>query len=104
MIRNEWGRIIRQIGGSVRSAFRSTVVEPAGESCLCVVFTSPDAFAIGNRPTILGEIERYVEGAYGKAISFKARLAGAGERFDTIYVSRQELEEKIHMDIQEEDF
>lgn len=104
MVRNEWGKIIRQIGGSIRPSFRNTVVEPAGESCLCVVFTSPEAYAIGSRPTVLGEIERYVEAAYGKAIYFKARLAGAGERFDTIYVNRRELEEKIHMDIQEEDF
>ena len=51
-----------------------------------------------------GEIERHVEAAFGKKIYFKARLAGAGERFDTIYVSKKELEEKIHMDIQEEDF
>ncbi len=104
MVRNEWGKIIREIGGSIRSSFRNTVVEPAGESCLCVVFTSPEAYAIGNRPTALGEIERHVEAAFGKAIYFKARLAGTGERLDTIYVSRQELEEKIHMDIQEEDF
>ncbi len=104
MVRNEWGKIIREIGGSIRSGFRNTVVEPSGESCLCVVFTSPEAYAIGNRPTVLGEIERYVEAAYGKTIYFKARLAGAGERFDTIYVSRHEMEEKIHMDIEEEDF
>ena len=103
-IRNEWGKIIREVGGSVRSSFRNTVVEPDGESCLCVVFTSPEAYAIGNRPTALGEIERHVEAAFGKKIYFKARLAGAGERFDTIYVSKKELEEKIHMDIQEEDF
>ena len=104
MVRNEWGKIIREIGGSIRSGFRNTVVEPSGESCLCVVFTSPEAYAIGNRPTALGEIERYVEAAYGKTIYFKARLAGAGERFDTIYVSRHEMEEKIHMNIEEEDF
>ncbi len=54
MVRNEWGKIIREIGGSIRSSFRNTVVEPAGESCLCVVFTSPEAYAIGNRPTALG--------------------------------------------------
>lgn len=104
LVRNEWGKIIREIGGSVRSNFRNTVVEPSGESCLCIVFTSPDAYYIGNRPTTLGEIERHVEAAYGKTIYFKTRLAGAGERFDTIYVSRREMEEKIHTNIEEEDF
>lgn len=106
LVRNEWGKVLRELGGSIRSNFRNTVVEPSGENCLCIVFTSPDAYLIGNRPTVLGEIERYVEITYGKTIYFKARLAGTGERFDTVYVSEDELKNKIHMDhiLVEDDF
>ena len=106
LIRNEWGKVLRELGGSIRSNFRNTVVEPSGENCLCVVFTSPDAYVIGNRPTALGEIERYIETTYGKTIYLKARLAGTGERFDTVYVSEDELKNKIHMDniLIEDDF
>lgn len=106
LVRNEWGKVLRELGGSIRSNFRNTVVEPSGENCLCIVFTSPDAYLIGNRPTVLGEIERYVEITYGKTIYFKARLAGTGERFDTVYVSEDELKNKIHMDhiLLEDDF
>lgn len=106
LVRNEWGKVLRELGGSIRSNFRNTVVEPSGENCLCIVFTSPDAYLIGNRPTVLGEIERYVEMTYGKTIYFKARLAGTGERFDTVYVSEDELKNKIHMDhiLVEDDF
>ena len=31
MIRNEWGKIVRDMGMSIRPSFRETVVEPAGE-------------------------------------------------------------------------
>ena len=103
LIRNDWGKIIREIGGSIKSSFRNTVVEPGGADCLCVVFSAPESYDIGSRPTALGEIERFVEQKFGKAISFKARLAGSGERFDTIYVSEEELKANIHMDITIED-
>lgn len=103
MVRNEWGKIIRDLGGPIRASFRDTVVEPAGEGSLCVVFTDQNNFVIGSRPTTLGEIEKYVEDHYQKAIYFRARLKGGGERLDTIYVSDEELKETIHMDITIED-
>lgn len=103
LVRNEWGKIIRELGGSIRASFRNTVVEPSGESCLCIVFSSAENYAIGSRATVLGEIERFVEENYGKSIYFKARLAGGGERFDTVYVSEEELKANIHMDITIED-
>ena len=40
---------------------------------------------MGKRPTVIGELERKVEAAYGK------------------YVTKEDLEEKIHMDITYED-
>ena len=54
MIRNEWGKIVRDMGMSIRPSFRETVVEPAGDSCLCIVFNDPMNFAIGSRPSVLG--------------------------------------------------
>lgn len=103
LIRNEWGKIVRELGMSIRPSFRETVVEPAGESCLCVVFQDPMNYAIGSRPSVLGELERYVEQAYRKAIYFKARLREHGEPLNTRYISDEELRENIHMDITIED-
>ncbi len=99
MIRGEWGRIVRSLGGVIRSGFRDTVVEPAGDSCLCVVFSSRDSFDIGRRPTVMGQLEDYVKNTYGKDIYFKARLLGSGERTDTVYVTDEDLKNHIHMDI-----
>ncbi len=99
LIRNEWGKIVKALGGVIRSSFRDTVVEPSGDSCLCVVFLSVENFEIGRRPTIMGELENYVKNTYGKDIYFKSRLIGNGERLDTVYISEEELRERIHMDI-----
>lgn len=103
LIRNEWGKIIRSLGGVIRSSFRDTVIEPSGDSCLCVVFGNIDNYEIGRRPTIMGELENYVKNTYRKDIYFKTRLLGNGERVDTIYVSDEELKSRIHMDITIED-
>ena len=99
LIRNEWGKIVREMGMSIRPSFRETVVEPAGDSCLCIVFSDAMNFGMGSRPSILGDLERHVEQAYGKSIYFKARLRESGERLDTRYITDEELRENIHMDI-----
>lgn len=103
LIRNEWGKIVREIGMSIRPSFRETVVEPAGDSCLCIVFSDAMNFSMGSRPSILGDLERHVEQAYGKSIYFKARLRESGERLDTRYITDEEVRENIHMDITIED-
>lgn len=103
LIRQDWGKIIRDLGGAIRPSFRDTVLEPSGDSCLCVVFSSPDNYAIGSRATILGDLERYIQEKYGKELYLKARLKSAGERMNTIYVSDEELKEAVHIDIEFEE-
>lgn len=99
LIRNEWGNIVRQMGMSIRPSFRGTVVEPAGDSCLCIVFSDPVNYAIGSRASVIGALERYIEEKYGKTIYLKTRQMNSGETFSTVYVSDEELREKIHMEI-----
>lgn len=103
LIRNEWAKIIRSAGGSARACFRDTVVEPGGEGCLTIVFLDSMSYDMGRRPTVIGQLEQLVQDNYGKSIYFKTRLAGCGERLDTIYVTKEDLEDKIHMDITYED-
>ncbi len=103
LIRNEWAKIIRSAGGSARACFRDTVVEPGGEGCLTIVFLDSMSYDMGRRPTVIGQLEQLVRDNYGKSIYFKTRLAGRGERLDTIYVTKEDLEDKIHMDITYED-
>jgi len=103
MIRQEWEKIIRGMGMAIRPSFRDTILEPGGDSCLCIVFSDQGNYAIGNRPAVLGELEQYVEKNYGKSMTFKTRLKSGGERLDTIYISEDELKANIHMDITIED-
>ena len=103
LIRNEWAKIVKDMGGAAKVYLRDTVVEPGGEGCLTIVFLDSMNYDMGKRPTVIGELERKVEDRYGRSIYFKTRLAGRGERFDTIYVTEEELEDKIHMDITYED-
>ena len=96
-------KIIRDLGGAIRPSFRNTELEPAGESCLCIVFPDQAGYAIGSRPTVLGELEKYVGENYGKEMNFKARVKDTGERSGTIYVSEEEIRSAIHMDIELEE-
>lgn len=75
------------------------MLEPSGEGCLCIVFSNPENYAIGSRPTVLGELEKYIEEQYGKEMYFKARLKKPGEHINTIYISDKELRDAINMEI-----
>lgn len=99
LIRGDWGKIIKDLGGPIRASFRETIVEPAGESRLCVVFSDQSNYLIGSRESTIEEIERYVQDHYKKSIAFQTRLQGGNERMDTIYVSDEELKANIQMDI-----
>ena len=99
LIRGDWGNIIRELGGPIRASFRETIVEPSGESRLCVVFSDQSNYLIGSRESTIEEIERYVQDHYKKSIAFQTRLQGGNERMDTIYVSDEELKANIQMDI-----
>lgn len=103
LIRQDWGKIVRDLGGAIRPAFRDAVLEPGGDSCLCVVFSSEDSYAIGSRPTVIGALEAYVRDHYGKELYFKVRQKDAGEQMNRIYVSDEELKDIVHMDITIED-
>lgn len=70
---------------------------------MCIVFQDSMNYSIGSRPSVLGDLERYVEQVYQKEIYFKARLRESGERLNTRYISDEELKENIHMDIMIED-
>lgn len=58
---------------------------------------------MGECPTVIDELERYVETNYGKSIYFKTRLTGRSRRLSTIYVTGEELEDEIHTDATYED-
>ena len=103
LVRNEWGKLVRSLGGGARSYLRDTVVEPGGDSCLTIVFMDPMNYDMGKRPTVIGQLEQLVQEKYNRSIYFKTRLAGRGELLNTIYVTEEELESKIHMDITYED-
>lgn len=103
LIRNEWRKITCDLGGSARACMKDTVVEPAGEGCLCIVFPDQSSYMIGSRPGVLQELKDYVEEHYDRSILFRARAAAGGERLDTVYVSDEELKANIHMDIVIED-
>lgn len=102
-MRNEWGKIVRDMGMSVRPSFRETVLEPSGDSCFCIVFMDEINYKIGSRPVVLGDLERYVEETYHKKITFKTRLGVPAEAVNTFYVTKEEMEEKILTDILIED-
>ena len=99
LIRREWNSIGRMLGGAVRVALRDTTVEPAGDSCLCVVCTDGGTFSIVNRESVLQELKAAVEQKYEKSIDFKVRLDDSGRPASTVYVSEDELKSAIHMEI-----
>jgi len=102
LIRGEWPKIARMMGGAVRAALKDTIVEPSGEGCLCIVCMLPGNFSIVNRESVLLELKQIVAEKYQKSIDFKARLEDSQRPVSTIYVSDEDLK-VIHDDIMVEE-
>ena len=94
LVRNEWAKIVRSMGGGARSYLRDTVVEPGGEGCLTIVFMDPMNYDMGKRPTVIGNWSAMWKLISAGPFILKTRLAGRGERLNTIYVTQEEVEEK----------
>lgn len=103
LIRGEWHSIGRMLVGSARSALRETIVEPAGEHGLCIVCLDDGIFSIINRESVLADVKAAVESKYKRSIEFKARLEQSGRQVSTVYVSEDELQSVIHMEISVEE-
>ena len=99
LIKEQWSRIIRDLGASYRPALSGAVVEPAGDAAISLGFHDETSYMIGGREQVLTALEDYVRTNYQKEIRFRARLFTDGETGDTRYISEEELKTKIHMDI-----
>ena len=99
LIKEQWSRIIRDLGASYRPALSGAVVEPAGDAAISLGFQDETSYMIGGREQVLTALEDYVRTNYQKEIRFRARLFMDGETGDTRYISEEELKTKIHMDI-----
>lgn len=102
LIREQWPRIAKQMGGPMHAALRDTVVEPAGEGGLSIICTDINNFSIINRESVLSELRAHVEKNYGKTLDFTAKLNETGRPVSTVYVSDEDLK-VIHDDIIFED-
>lgn len=102
LIRGDWQKIAKQLGGSNRAALQGTVVEPAGEGRLAVVCGDINSFSIVNREQVLEELKVQAEKTYGKTLEFTARFNETGRPASTAYVSEEDLG-VIHDEIVYED-
>lgn len=104
-IRGAWSRIVAGAARSLKPALQDTVVEPAGDGRLCIVFSDVMNFSIINCPGRLAELKEYVQRDCHKDLDFIARLRDGSElsAARTEYVSEEEMRSKINMDIEIED-
>ena len=102
-VRGDWGKIVNGVGRALRPALQDTVLEPAGEGRLCIVFMDENNYSIVNSGNRLAEIQDFVRQSRGKEITFTTRLQSGSDLAVTEYVSEEELTQAIHMNIEYED-
>ena len=99
MIREQWGKILKDLGGAARPALSEAALEPVGEGTMNLIFHDEAGYMIGGREQVLKKLEDYVRVNYQKEIKFHARFAGDDTNQPVRYISEEELTDKIHMDI-----
>lgn len=70
----DWEQILSNLGGIVRASLCDTVLKSMGDNCFCIVFKNYSNYLIGNRPSIINELERYVLEKYKESVRFNTQL------------------------------
>lgn len=70
-----WNKIVKEQGGGAPCYLRDTRLENGGDNCICIVFPDSINYDMGKRPSVIGELERYIFVHYGKMVSFKTRVS-----------------------------
>ncbi|MCI8514550.1 MAG: DNA polymerase III subunit gamma/tau [Lachnospiraceae bacterium] len=99
LIEKNWKKILRDIGDIMLPAMADCTLEPVGEGTLRIWFTTKGKYRIGSREDCLARLADYVRDNYGKEIVFVTQLAEDGQKPEKTYVSREEVQSRIHMDI-----
>lgn len=71
----DWNKIVKEQGGGAPCYLRDTRLENGGDNCICIVFPDSINYDMGKRPSVIGELERYIFVHYGKMVSFKTRVS-----------------------------
>ena len=99
LIKENWNRIVKDLGAASRPALSGAQVEPLGEGMIMLDSRMKHAIMIGGREQVLKKLEEYVRANYQKEIVFQARLLPEGEKKNVRYISEESLKSKINMDI-----
>lgn len=103
LVEKNWRKILKDIGDIMLPAMVDCTLEPTEEGSLKLYFTTKGKYLIGSREECLMRLTDYVREHYGKELRFTAQLAEEGRKPEKIYVSREEIQSKILMDIEIEE-
>lgn len=77
----DWKNILANLGGVIRASLCDTTLRFEDADCLCILFKNHSKYLIGNRPSILNELENYILEKYKETIHFIARLETKNQIF-----------------------
>ena len=102
-LKDNWGKILSQLSGPNKVLMRDTSVEVRSEDePMMIVFNNAGTFNLDHKDRAIAEIADIVSQQYGKTFTFRSRLKEQGEIVPE-YVTEEELESIINMDIEYED-
>ena len=101
-LQNNWGKIIGLLSGPNKVLLRDTSVEIHSEDDpMMIVFNNAGTFNLDHKDSAIAEIADIVSEQFGKTFVFRSRLKEQGEAAPE-YVTEEELESIINMDIEYE--
>ena len=81
---------------------KDTTIEPDGDNRMTVVFHDAGTFNLEVRDRSVEQVRKAINDKFGRVFSFSSRLKADGE-IPTTYVTREELQSLINMEIEEEE-
>ena len=98
-LRDAWDSIVESLSGPNKSLLRDTTPEPGDGNLMFVVFTNAGKYELGQRESTMQELAAIARERFGRELEFRARLRGGSEP-ETTFVTEEEVEKLIHMEIE----
>lgn len=104
LLKAEWKNIVAELDGSNKAALMESYLMPnKGTNSMNIIFENRTKYMVGSREEVLLQLHEIVARRYQKDIEFRAVLTTDAQTRHTLYVTEEEVSQKINYEIDFDD-
>lgn len=104
LLKKEWHNIIEGLESSTKALFKGTIVECFDSKTFSIVFYDNTKYSLALNKDKIDELNKFLELQYKKSFKFNILFKKANNKENIKYITKDEIQKKINMDVEIEDY